>query len=94
MSPTVVALVGPRHVELVDEPGRRLSHDEVRIRTLLSGVSAGTEMAFYRGTNPYLAKRWDPTSRLFEFSPAHTAEYRSPRGATRRSARSSNRCEG
>ncbi|HET6315805.1 MAG TPA: zinc-binding dehydrogenase [Chloroflexota bacterium] len=65
MSPVVVALAAPRQVELIDEPSRPLGSDEVRIRTLLSGISAGTEMAFYRGTNPYLHKRWDPSSRLF-----------------------------
>jgi threonine dehydrogenase-like Zn-dependent dehydrogenase len=65
MSPVAVALVSPRQIELVHEPARLLGADEVRIRTLFSGVSAGTEMAFYRGTNPYLAKRWDPASRLF-----------------------------
>src|SRR5438128_2418061 len=65
MSPVVVALVSPRQIELLDEPARQLGPDDVRIRTLLSGVSAGTEMAFYRGTNPFLAKRWEPDRRLF-----------------------------
>jgi hypothetical protein len=65
MSPVVVALVSPRHVELVNEPARPLGADEVRIRTLFSGVSAGTKMAFDRTTNPYVAKRWDPAQRLF-----------------------------
>ncbi len=65
MPSVVVALAGPRQIELVEEPSRPLGPDEVRIRTLLSGVSAGTEMAFYRGTNPYLHKHWDPSARLF-----------------------------
>ena len=26
----------------------------MRVRTLYSGISAGTELATYRGTNPYL----------------------------------------
>jgi 2-desacetyl-2-hydroxyethyl bacteriochlorophyllide A dehydrogenase len=75
MSPVVVALVNPRQIELVDEPSRQLGRDDVRIRTLLSGVSAGTEMAFYRGTNPYLAKRWDPTLRLFVADSGQSLEY-------------------
>ncbi|HEY3060383.1 MAG TPA: zinc-binding alcohol dehydrogenase [Chloroflexota bacterium] len=75
MSPVVVALRAPRQVELVDEPSRQLAPDEVRVRTLYSGVSAGTEMAFYRGTNPYLHKRWDPELRLFVSSEAQTVEY-------------------
>ncbi len=65
MSPVVVALRAPRQVELIEAPSRELGPDEVRLRTLYSGVSAGTEMAFYRGTNPYLHKSWDPEQRLF-----------------------------
>jgi 2-desacetyl-2-hydroxyethyl bacteriochlorophyllide A dehydrogenase len=42
-----------------------LKPDEVRIRTLYSGISAGTELTFYRGTNPYLTRRWDGEKRLF-----------------------------
>jgi threonine dehydrogenase-like Zn-dependent dehydrogenase len=42
-----------------------LKPDEVRIKTLYSGISAGTELTFYRGTNPYLSKRWDADSRMF-----------------------------
>jgi 2-desacetyl-2-hydroxyethyl bacteriochlorophyllide A dehydrogenase len=75
MSPAVIALVRPGQVECFDEPGLPLGADQVRIRTLLSGVSAGTEMAFYRGTNPYLDKRWDPETRLFVAGEAHSLEY-------------------
>ncbi|MEV5963145.1 zinc-binding dehydrogenase [Kribbella sp. NPDC051952] len=39
--------------------------DEVLIRTLYSGISAGTELTAYRGSNPYMNKRWDDESRLF-----------------------------
>ncbi len=42
-----------------------LKPDEVRIRTLYSGISAGTELTYYRGTNPYLSKQWDADRRLF-----------------------------
>jgi threonine dehydrogenase-like Zn-dependent dehydrogenase len=65
MSPLVVALTGPRQIELLEEPLPPLGPDQVHLRTLLSGVSAGTEMAFYRGTNPHLHKHWDPETRLF-----------------------------
>jgi threonine dehydrogenase-like Zn-dependent dehydrogenase len=75
---TVVALRGPRQVELLQEPGRTLAPDEVRIRTLLSGISAGTELAFYRGTNPNLVKRWDRQQRLFLDDPAGHAHTRYP----------------
>jgi threonine dehydrogenase-like Zn-dependent dehydrogenase len=37
----------------------------VRIKTLYSGISAGTELTQYRGTTPFLHKRWDADKRLF-----------------------------
>jgi threonine dehydrogenase-like Zn-dependent dehydrogenase len=37
----------------------------VRLRTLYSGVSAGTELSQYRGTNPFMNQRWDEARRLF-----------------------------
>lgn len=48
--------------EYTDPP---LKPDEVRIRTRYSGISAGTELTYYRGTNPYLTKQWDPERKLF-----------------------------
>ncbi|MFD0971256.1 zinc-dependent alcohol dehydrogenase [Plantactinospora endophytica] len=50
---------------IVEEEDAELAPPEVRIATLFSGISAGTEMSYYRGTNPYLSKRWDPDQRLF-----------------------------
>lgn len=38
---------------------------ELRIETLFSGFSAGTELTFMKGTNPYLQSRWDEGRRLF-----------------------------
>ncbi len=35
------------------------------MRTSFSGISAGTELTAYRGTNPYLNRAWDPDLRLF-----------------------------
>lgn len=49
-----VLFTGPGQVEVgtypVGEPGPR----EVRLRTLFSGISHGTEMALFRGTAPWL----------------------------------------
>jgi threonine dehydrogenase-like Zn-dependent dehydrogenase len=45
---------------------RALEPHEVRLRTLYSGISAGTELTLYRGSNPYLAKSWNAEWRLFE----------------------------
>ncbi|AAT88609.1 hypothetical protein ATY41_09985 [Leifsonia xyli subsp. xyli] len=55
----------PRTVEIVDAPRPALEPGQVRVRTLSSGISAGTELTAYRGTNPYLTSQWDPESRLF-----------------------------
>lgn len=52
-----------------------LAPDEVRLQTLYSGISAGTELSQYRGTNPYTNKRWDPDRRLFLSSGAPGQSY-------------------
>ncbi len=58
-------LTAPRTLAFREEPELTLQPDQVRLRTLFSGISAGTEMTYYRGTNPYLNKRWDEKLRLF-----------------------------
>jgi threonine dehydrogenase-like Zn-dependent dehydrogenase len=58
-------------VGFIEEEERGLLAHEVRLRTLYSGVSAGTELTAYRGTNPYLHRRWDGASRLFAEDPDH-----------------------
>lgn len=63
---TVVTIVGPRQLELEQIPDDPLGPGRARVRTLYSGISAGTELTAYRGTNPYLHKRWNPALRLFE----------------------------
>jgi 2-desacetyl-2-hydroxyethyl bacteriochlorophyllide A dehydrogenase len=62
---TVVRFGAPGEVTLADEDVRPVGPSEVRVRTLYSGISAGTELTAYRGSNPYLAKRWAPERRLF-----------------------------
>ncbi len=42
-----------------------LGPEEVFIRSLYSGVSAGTELSQYRGTSPFMTRRWDMEARLF-----------------------------
>jgi 2-desacetyl-2-hydroxyethyl bacteriochlorophyllide A dehydrogenase len=61
----VVRFAAPRRLEVVDEPLQPLEPGEVRLHTLFSGISAGTELTAYRGSNPYLAKRWDDDRRIF-----------------------------
>ncbi|MEV7969127.1 zinc-binding alcohol dehydrogenase [Sphaerisporangium sp. NPDC088356] len=43
----------------------------MRVRTVYSGVSAGTELTAYRGTNPYVNRRWDTERRLFTEGRTH-----------------------
>jgi 2-desacetyl-2-hydroxyethyl bacteriochlorophyllide A dehydrogenase len=63
--PQVVRFEAPYQVALVDAPVQDLTDGEVRVRTLFSGISAGTELTAYRGTNPYVVSAWDPDAALF-----------------------------
>ena len=61
----VLVFTQPRKIDfdiVEDEP---LKPKEIRVRTLYSGISAGTEMTAYRGSNPYLSRQWDAKNRLF-----------------------------
>lgn len=62
---TVLTFSQPYTVAFEEYPEGALAQDQVRLRTIYSGISAGTELSQYRGTNPYLQKRWDPEQRLF-----------------------------
>jgi threonine dehydrogenase-like Zn-dependent dehydrogenase len=61
----VVVFTGPRSVGFETYADRALDPHEVRLRTRYSGISAGTELTAYRGSNPYLHKQWDPARKLF-----------------------------
>ena len=61
----LVELAAPRVVKVRDYPTPEPDTGEVRVATYYSGISAGTELATYRGTNPYLEKLWDPEAELF-----------------------------
>ncbi len=62
---TLLVFTAPQTVSYQTYDDRTLQPDDVRIRTLYSGISAGTELTYYRGTNPYLSRQWDNESRLF-----------------------------
>ncbi len=61
----VVDFVKSKEVALRDYAERPLGAGEVALKTRYSGISAGTELTAYRGSNPYLHKRWDEGRRLF-----------------------------
>lgn len=61
----VLVLTQPKTVGFDPYEDRPLEAHELRLRTLYSGISAGTELTAYRGSNPYLHKQWDATRKLF-----------------------------
>ncbi len=62
----VVRFTGPGEVEIADYPEREPGPDEVLLATLYSGISSGTELSHYRGTNPFIHKVQNPATHLFE----------------------------
>jgi 2-desacetyl-2-hydroxyethyl bacteriochlorophyllide A dehydrogenase len=71
----VVVFAGTQQLGFEHEKDEKLAAREVRIQTLYSGISAGTELTAYRGSNPYLRKQWDTTQRLFVPSETTTLRY-------------------
>src|SRR3954452_19167046 len=63
--PEVVSFAAPYDVALVACDPQPLVPGSVRLLTWYSGVSAGTELTAYRGSNPYLTRSWDAGRRLF-----------------------------
>lgn len=61
----LVRFTSPRKAEVVDFEDQPAGPGEVRLQTLYSGISAGTELTAYRGSNPYLSSEWDTERRLF-----------------------------
>jgi threonine dehydrogenase-like Zn-dependent dehydrogenase len=65
-TPAALLLEAPRTLAFEPLEQGPLGPEEVRIRTLHSGVSAGTELSQYRGTNPFMHVQWDANLRLFK----------------------------
>jgi 2-desacetyl-2-hydroxyethyl bacteriochlorophyllide A dehydrogenase len=61
----VVVFTEPRKIGFDSYEDPVLKPDEIRLQTLYSGISAGTELTAYRGSNPYITKQWDPKTKLF-----------------------------
>jgi NADPH:quinone reductase-like Zn-dependent oxidoreductase len=55
----------------LEEP---LAEGQFQIETLYSGLSAGTELTFFKGTNPYLRAGWNDRLAVFDEA-APAAEY-------------------
>jgi 2-desacetyl-2-hydroxyethyl bacteriochlorophyllide A dehydrogenase len=65
VSERAVVFRAPHDVGVLPYEERSVGPGEVRLQTLYSGISAGTELTAYRGTNPYLNRSWDAQRRLF-----------------------------
>jgi 2-desacetyl-2-hydroxyethyl bacteriochlorophyllide A dehydrogenase len=63
--PQIIQFSAPYRVDVVEQAPSPLPAGHVRVRTRYSGISSGTELTVYRGSNPYLNRRWDPYGRLF-----------------------------
>ncbi|MGB2572374.1 zinc-binding dehydrogenase [Micromonospora citrea] len=72
MRDKVVVVSGPGRVELTEQDAAELPEGSFRVQTLYSGVSAGTELSFVKGTNPYLNVTWNPDLGLFQPGAAST----------------------
>jgi hypothetical protein len=60
-----IAVAGPGRVAARDEPPAPVPAGGFQVTTVFSGISAGTELSYVKGTNPFLAERWDPDLGLF-----------------------------
>jgi threonine dehydrogenase-like Zn-dependent dehydrogenase len=58
-------LTAPKTLAFEEADDPPLGPQEVRVRTLYSGISAGTELTQYRGTNPFMDRRFDEATRMF-----------------------------
>ncbi|MEU1606325.1 zinc-dependent alcohol dehydrogenase [Micromonospora matsumotoense] len=72
MRDTVVVVSGPGRVELAEQEAGELRDGMIRVRTRHSGISAGTELSFVKGTNPYLNVTFDTGLGLFRPGAAST----------------------
>ena len=78
--PEQLLFTAPRQVEVRPYELPPMGPKQVRVRTLFSGISAGTEMNVYRGTAPFYRGRLDRTLRLFVEGEAPEWTYPCPYG--------------
>lgn len=66
MNARVLEVRGPGELAIAEELLREIGEDEILVETLYSGISAGTELTFVKGTNPALFAGWDPEFGVFD----------------------------
>ena len=64
----------PGRLEIVEEDLAEIPQDGLLLRTLTSGLSAGTELTFLKGDNPALHQRLDSELGLFVPSDEHAGQ--------------------
>ena len=89
MEDRALVLTAVRQLAFEDVTRAPLGPSEVRIRTLFSGISAGTELSQYRGTSPFMNRQWDDGHRVFRDAEDAERTFRSATSAMRKPARSS-----
>jgi NADPH:quinone reductase-like Zn-dependent oxidoreductase len=71
-------LTGPRQLKYVAYEDPPLADNEVRVRSIVTGVKRGTEMTLYRGVGPMHSKTFDLTRRAMVEATGGAPPY--PRG--------------
>ncbi|MBB3128442.1 2-desacetyl-2-hydroxyethyl bacteriochlorophyllide A dehydrogenase [Paenibacillus rhizosphaerae] len=71
----VLVFERPRSIAFHQVEEQRLEQGQIRLRTLYSGISAGTQLTAYRGTNPMVSKVPDSHTGLFMERSADTSMY-------------------
>jgi threonine dehydrogenase-like Zn-dependent dehydrogenase len=61
----LLVIEAPGQARLVDEQEPAPADGQFRVETLYTGLSAGTELTFFKGTNPYLHAAWDQRLGVF-----------------------------
>jgi threonine dehydrogenase-like Zn-dependent dehydrogenase len=64
----VLVVEQPGVVAIRDEPAGDVGDGQFRVRTVYSGVSAGTELSYVKDTNPLVHVGWDAELGLFDAS--------------------------
>jgi threonine dehydrogenase-like Zn-dependent dehydrogenase len=66
MPDRVIVVPGPGEVAIREEESAAPRAGTYRVRTLYSGISAGTELSYVKGSNPYLSMTWNADLALFQ----------------------------
>jgi threonine dehydrogenase-like Zn-dependent dehydrogenase len=61
----VLVIEGPGVARVVNDEEPAPEGGQFRVETLYSGLSAGTELTWFKGTNPYLHAAWDQRLGVF-----------------------------